>query len=136
MNFILSTALLAQGPLRNWVDATPTPDAQGRISYDNVTSGCIVDGVPTLKCLEIVFGNLLFMASAFVLVILFVMFIYGSFRYLTSLGDQEKMTEARNTFTYAIIGLVLFVSAALILFIIDQLFLGGQGKIFEFKIGT
>lgn len=135
MNFLLSTTLLAQGPLRNWVDATPTPDANGNISYSNVTSGCIVDGVPTLKCLEIVFGNLLFMASAFVLVVLFVMFVMGSYSYLTSLGDAEKMTNARNTFTYAIIGLVLFVSAALILFIIDQLFLGGKGEIFNFKIG-
>lgn len=133
MNFLLSTTLLAQGPLRNWVSATP--DVAKGESYNNITSGCIVDGVPTLKCLEIVFGNLLFMASAFVLVVLFVMFIMGSYSYLTSLGDAEKMTNARNTFTYAIIGLVLFVSAALILFIIDQLFLGGKGEIFNFKIG-
>lgn len=114
-----------QGPIRNWSDPS-NPN----------NSGCVVDGVPTLKCLEIVFGNLLFMSSALVVLVLFVMFLIGSFNYLTSFGDQEKMQNARNTFTYAIIGLVLFVSAALILFVIDILFLGGQGKIFEFKIGN
>lgn len=117
------TTFIAQGPIRDWSDAA-NPD----------NSGCVVDGVPTLQCLEIVFGNLLFMASAFVVLILFIMFIIGSFNYLTSFGDQEKMTNARNTFTYAIIGLVLFVSAGLILVVIDFLFLGGQGKIFEFSI--
>ena len=134
MNSYNTPAFLAQGPLKNWVEATPNV-AKGE-SYNNITSGCIVDGVPTLKCLEIVFGNLLFMASAFVLVILFVMFVIGSFGYLTSFGDPEKMKTARSTFTYAIIGLILFVSAALILVVIDQLFLGGKGAIFEFKIGV
>lgn len=121
---MLLTTLLAQGPLQDW-------DGGG-----DPSKSCVVDGVPTLKCLEIVFGNLLFMASAFVVLILFVMFVIGSFNYLTSFGDQEKMQTARSTFTYAIIGLVLFVSAGLILVIIDFLFLGGKGAIFEFKIGS
>jgi nitrate reductase gamma subunit len=101
---------------------------------DPGNSGCLVDGVPTLECLEIVFGNFLFMASAIVVLILFVMFLIGSFNYLTSLGDSEKMQSARNTFMYAVIGLVIFVSAYLILFIIDALLLGGQGKIFQLDI--
>ncbi len=119
--------LLAQGPLQDWGER----QADGTI---NPNSGCLVDGVPTLECAEILFGNLLFMASAFVGLILFVMFVIGSFNYLTSFGDAEKMQSARNTFTYAVIGVVVFVSAGLILFIIDFLFLGGQGKIFNFDI--
>lgn len=123
----LLTALLAQNPIQNW----GTTNSDGTI---NPNSGCLVDGVPTLSCLEIVFGNLLFMSSAFVVLVLFIMFVWGAFTYLTSLGDPEKMQSAKNTFTYAIIGLVVFVSAGLILTIIDFLFLGGQGKIFEFDI--
>lgn len=134
MSLYHKAVYLAQGPIKNWIEATPNV-AKGE-SYNTITSGCVVDGVPTLKCLEIVFGNILFMASAFVLLILFIMFCIGSFGYLTSFGDAEKMQTARSTFTYAIIGLVLFVSAALILFIIDQLFLGGKGAIFNFKIGV
>ncbi len=98
--------------------------------------GCIVDGVPTLKCLEVVFGNLIFMSAAFVLLILFVMFVIGGFNYLTSFGNPERVKKARNTLQYAVIGLVLYISAFLILKIIDVLFLGGQNEIFRFQIPT
>lgn len=96
--------------------------------------GCLVDGVPTLKCAEILFGNLLFMSSTFIVLVLFVMFIIGAFNYLTSFGNPEKIQSARNTFMFAIIGLIVFVSAYLILFIIDFLFLGGKGLIFNFNV--
>ncbi|MDO8741802.1 MAG: hypothetical protein Q7J11_01510, partial [Candidatus Roizmanbacteria bacterium] len=39
--------------------------------------GCMVDGVPTLKCFEIVFGNILFMSSVFIILVLFIMFVVG-----------------------------------------------------------
>lgn len=97
--------------------------------------GCLVDGVPTLKCFEVVFGNVLFMASALIVVVLFIMFVNGSFSYLTSLGNPEKIKKAQGTLRYALIGFILFVSAFAILKIIDVLFMGGSGKIFEFKIG-
>lgn len=96
---------------------------------------CVVDGVPTLKCLEVVFGNILFMASAFIILVLFVMFVAGGFRYLTSFGNAEKMKKARATLTYALVGFILFISAFLILKIIDVIFLGGQNRIFQFNIG-
>ena len=119
---MITPVLIAQ--LRNWYEEGEDP----------ANSGCIVDGIPTLECLEIVFGNLLFMASALVILVLFVMFLIGSFNYLTSLGDPEKIKNARSTFTFAVIGLVLFVSAYLILFIIDFIFLGGEGRIFNLDI--
>lgn len=98
-------------------------------------SGCMVDGIPTLKCLEVVVGNFLLMTNAFILVVLFIMFVIGSFKYLTSLGSPDKIEEAKGTFKWAIIGLVVYVSAYLILNIIDILFLGGQGNIFRLQIG-
>lgn len=98
-------------------------------------SGCMVDGVPTLKCFEVVFGNVLIMASGFIVLILFVMFVIGSFNYLTSLGNPEKLKKAQGTLKYAVIGFILFISSFLILSIIDILFLGGKGDIFKFQIG-
>lgn len=100
------------------------------------TGGCMVDGVPTFKCLEIVYGNILFMASFFIVLVLFVMFVVGAFRYLTSFGNAEQVKKAQGTLRYALVGFILFVSAYLILNIIDQLFLGGGGKIFEFNLET
>ena len=56
---------------------------------------CVVDGVPTLKCLEVVFGNILFMASAFIVLTLFIMFIVGAFNYLTSFGNAKESRKPR-----------------------------------------
>ena len=105
--------------------------AQELSNWDN----CMIDEVPTLKCLEIVFGNILVMSSAFIVLVLFVMFIMGSFRYLTSFGNAEKVKKAQGTLKFALIGFIIFISAFLILKIIDTLFLGGAGTIFKFNIG-
>lgn len=113
---------------------TFSPSVSAQIN-DWQDSGCMVNDVPTLKCLEVVTGNLLFMTNAFILLVIFIMFVIGSFKYLTSLGDQGKMESAKGTFTWAVVGLVVYLSAYLILNIIDILFLGGQGQIFQFRIG-
>ena len=99
-------------------------------------SGCLVDNVPTLKCFEVVFNNILFMSSALVVVVLFVMFLIGGFNYLTSFGNPEKVKKAQGTLKWALLGFVIFLSAFLILNIIDILFLGGQGNIFKLNIGS
>lgn len=96
---------------------------------------CIVDGVPTLKCLEAVVGNILFAASSLIIIVLFIMFVVGSFNYLTSFGNPERVKKAQGTLKFAVIGFTLFISAFLILKAIDIMFLGGQNKIFNFTIG-
>ncbi|QQG44409.1 MAG: hypothetical protein HYW86_00615 [Candidatus Roizmanbacteria bacterium] len=95
---------------------------------------CVVDGVPTLKCLEVIFGNILFLSSALIILALFIMFLVGSFSYLTSFGNPEKIKKAQGTLKYAIIGLVLFLSSYLILKTIDFIFLGNQNLIFNFSL--
>lgn len=95
---------------------------------------CLVDGVPTLRCLDVVFGNILFISSALIVLVLFIMFVAGSFNYLTALGNPEKVKKAQGTLKYAIIGFVLFVSAYIIMKTIDVLFLGNTGKIFRFEM--
>lgn len=97
--------------------------------------GCLVDDVPTLKCFEVVAGNILTVASALIVLVLFVMFVIGAFNYLTSLGNPERVKKAQSTLKFAVIGFALFISAFLILRIIDTLFLGGKGTIFQFKVG-
>lgn len=96
---------------------------------------CVVDGVPTLKCLEVVFGNIVFMSTGLIVLALFIMFVIGAFQYLTSLGNPERIKKAQGTLKFALLGFILFMSAFLILKTIDVLFLGGTGKIFKFEIG-
>lgn len=100
-------------------------------------SSCVTrEGIPTLKCLEIVVGNILFIASTLVVLVLFIMFVVGAFNYLTSFGNPDKVKRAQGTFKFAIIGFILFVSAFLILKTIDWAFLGNCGRIFRFEIST
>jgi len=101
---------------------------------DGGWSSCMVDGIPTLKCLEVVFANILKVSTGLFFLALFVMFIIGSFNYLTSLGNPEKIKKAQGTMKFAVIGLVIFLSSYLILTTIDYLFLGGNGTIFNFEI--
>jgi len=96
---------------------------------------CVVDGVATLKCLEVVFGNILFIASAFIILVLFIMFLVGGFSYLTSFGNPEKVKKAQGTLMFAFLGFILFIGSYLILSVIDIMFLGGKGTIFQFTIG-
>lgn len=97
-------------------------------------SGCVVNGVPTLKCFEVVFSNIIFMSSSLIVVVLFIMLFMGGFSYLTSFGNPEKVKKAQSTLRYAIIGVVLFISSFLILKTIDYLFLGNCGRIFTLNI--
>ncbi|OGK15204.1 hypothetical protein A2690_00300 [Candidatus Roizmanbacteria bacterium RIFCSPHIGHO2_01_FULL_39_12b] len=95
---------------------------------------CVVDGVPTLKCLEVVIGNIIFISSTVAILVLFAMLIVGGIRFIWSGGNADKLKVARGTLTYAFIGLLFFVGAYLLLSIVDVLFLGGQGRIFRFEI--
>lgn len=52
--------------------------------------------------------------SAIVGVVSVVMIIYGGFKYISSGGDSNKVTEAKNTIVYAVIGLVVVAMAQFI----------------------
>jgi hypothetical protein len=50
------------------------------------------------------------------------MLIYGGIRYITSGGDSKKVTEAKNTILYAVIGLIIAILAfAIVNFILTAL---------------
>lgn len=75
----------------------------------------------TLEDLEVIFSNILRAAIPFAGIVLFVMLIIGGFQYLTSGGDPKKVASARNTLTFAIIGIVLVALAYLILVVISMI---------------
>ena|SRR3989338_1095836 len=93
--------------MRNWDDCLQTIPGS-------------TEKIPTLKCLEVVFENILTVAVSLAALALFVMLLVGGFRYLTSAGDPKAAGQARQTMTYAIIGIALMALAFLIFFIIEQ----------------
>ena len=51
-----------------------------------------------------------------------IMLIFGGFRYVVSGGDSKKVTDAKNTILYAIIGLVISLLAyAIVNFVISAI---------------
>lgn len=54
-----------------------------------------------------------------------IMLIYGGLRYVVSGGDSKKVTDAKNTIMYAIIGLIISILAyAIVNFVISAV--GGE----------
>ncbi len=51
-------------------------------------------------------------------ILFLIMLMLGAFTYLTSAGQQEKLKKAGQTFTYAILGLVIIVSSYILVKII------------------
>ena len=127
----LATPYNLYAQIRDWNNL----DGEGGAAPDAAGNTCLINGGPTLECLEVVVGNLLFISNILILLVLFVMFVIGSIRWMLSLGQPDKVESAKKTFTWAVIGLLTYISAYVILFTIDVLFLDGQGKIFQFNIG-
>lgn len=75
--------------------------------------------VPKLKCLEVIFQNILTAVVALAVIALFVMLTIGGFKYLTSGGDQKATASAQQTMTYAIAGIALMAVAYIIFRIIE-----------------
>ncbi|MDO8551442.1 MAG: hypothetical protein Q7S03_02070 [bacterium] len=69
----------------------------------------------TLQDLEVVFRIILNVATELAIVAVFIMFLVGGFRYLTSGGDAKSTESAKNTLTYAVIGIAAMIGIWLLL---------------------
>lgn len=75
-------------------------------------------GVPTLNCIPAVFISLINTALLFAGIVAVVMIILGGIKFITSGGDPKQVEGARNTLTWAIVGLiVILLSFAILNFI-------------------
>ena len=81
------------------------------------------DGVPTdLIGPDGIFTQITTTALYIIGFISVIMLIWGGLRYIVSGGDSKKVTDAKNTILYAIIGLVIAIFAyAIIRFVISAI---------------
>jgi len=90
--------------------------AQGAVSWGEVSDECADPTRPAgIKCFEAVFANLIVFFVSAAGVALFVMLLIGGYKYLLSGGDSEKTAQARSTMFYAILGIVIMISAYIVL---------------------
>lgn len=110
----LAAALLGAAPLA----AVPAAYAQDTGSnrqavcegLNNVGSGCSDNGIEVTNLVR----SIINLFSWVVGVVSVIMIIIGGFRYVISNGDATKITTAKNTIMYAIIGLLIVAFAQVI----------------------
>ncbi|HVA96109.1 MAG TPA: hypothetical protein VND99_00490 [Candidatus Acidoferrales bacterium] len=83
--------------------------------------GCVVNGIATLRCIPIVFNNIVNAALIFVGSVAVILLIYAGIRFIMSGGDPKQTQQARQIITYAIIGLVIVLTSFGIIYLIGYL---------------
>ena len=103
-------------------------------TWSGVCVGGEKNDVATIQGLECLIANVFTVIITFIGLAAFVMLIVGSVRWLMSGGNTSNIDKARSTMTYAVIGIVVALSA----FIVINLLAGftGINVIKTFKIPT
>lgn len=90
--------------------------------WNSIVPNCVTnDGIPTLQCIPAVFRNVVNAALTFVGLTALIMIIYSGIKFINSHGDAKQVEGAKNTFTYAIMGLVLVLLSFLIINLISYI---------------
>lgn len=71
--------------------------------------------VATIQGLECLVQNILSVAITLIGITAFVMFLVGSFRYLTAGTNTKGVEGGKNAFTFAVIGIVVALASFIIL---------------------
>ncbi len=79
------------------------------------------------KCVQLIIGNLIKAALGIVGSIALLMMTYGGYRWLTAMGNSEKVEKGKETLIWSAMGLVVIFGAyAITSYIIDKLVSGGK----------
>lgn len=82
---------------------------------------CLDNGVATLRCIPILFNNVIRAALIFAGVAALFFLMYAGFKFVTSGGDPKQVQSAKQTMTFAIIGLALVLLSFAIIFFIGYI---------------
>ena len=86
----------------NFKEASGLNAAANNAGYDVSSSATSLDSI---------ISTVIALILSFVGVILFVLFIYGAFIWMTAEGNDEKVKKAKSTIKGAVIGLVITLAA-------------------------
>lgn len=103
-------------------------------SWSEINADCTVGGVATIRGVECLFKNLISPVPALLTVVAVGMVILAGIRLLTAGADPKATAAAWNTFTWAIIGLILMAVAWIVIVLISRF--TGNTDITTFGIPT
>lgn len=94
-----------------------SPAAQAQTGVNEIGGSSAGNNGSLLPMIHTAIDVLLFLAG----LLSVVMIIWGAIRYITSRGESADVTAAKNTITYAIVGLILAIVAyAIVNFIVSS----------------
>ncbi len=79
---------------------------------------CVENGVATLRCIPVIFQNIVAAALLFVGTVTAFLIVMAGVQFIMSGGDPKQLEGARKTLTFAIMGLVLVLSSFAIIYFI------------------
>lgn len=83
-----------------------------------INENCVKDGTATIQGIGCMLANVFSVILTLIGITGFVMIIYAAFIMLTSAGKSQQVEKSKNTITFAIIGIILALSAFIIINII------------------
>ena len=120
-------AVIAPNAYADASDCTCTIDDNGNVTYHSCTETekgiALAAGCPTeSQTIEGMVQKIINVILYIVGILAVVMVIFGGVQYTTSVGDQAKVTKAKNTILYGLIGLVVAILAyAIVTFVVDKI---------------
>lgn len=88
--------------------------------------------VATIQGLECLIGNVFSIIITLIGFSGFIMFVIAAFKWLTSGGNTKGIESARSTMTYALVGIVVSLTAFIILNLLSEF--TGVDEILQFKV--
>ncbi len=81
---------------------------------------CVKDGVATLACIPVVIQNIVNSLVILAGVVCVFLIMLSGYKFVMSEGDPEKVSSARKTFVYALVGFIFILLSFLFLNIIGE----------------
>ena len=106
-------------------------------SWEAINENCVNNGVATIQGLGCALANVFSIALTLLGIAGFVMIVYAAFNMMVMGGNSQATEKSRNTITYAVVAIILALSAFIIINLISDFtgveaiknfFIPGSGK--------
>lgn len=100
--------------------------------WKTISEHCVIDDVATIQGIGCLLANVLSVVLRLLGIAGFVMIVYAAFNLLMSAGNSQKVEESKKTITFAVIGIIVALSAFIIINLIASF--TGVSLVKEFTI--